>query len=225
MRDGKARSWSGLSRMIAAWAVAGALVLVAFGPAGASADGAGQLRQECIAAALKKPQIGKVGIKHAGSYGGGRTQFAYLEARYGAMPYACHDDNIFKEINDDYYRENQGKAQIFKNGRWTDIISWSEVYGGVWEPDPDPESTWSNVNNQVAFDGDYYSEPPLAHTPTRFDRCRVRILLKESAIRPWPLGYKGRKPPQTFAATVYTIPVPVGRIAPHSGRGCSLLVP
>lgn len=185
----------------------------------------GQLKQECIAAALEKPKIGRVGIKHAGLYGGGRTQSLYLDAEYGAMPEACHDDNIFRAIDDDIYRENQAKGQIFGNGKWINIIDWSFLYGGVSEGDPSGATTWSNVNNQVAFKGTYESEPPLADTPTHFGQCRVRLLLKESAIRPWPLGYKGFKAPPTFAAKIYKVDVPLDRISPHRGNACSLLVP
>jgi hypothetical protein len=210
-------------RVIMVLVATGALGLLALASAGASAMD-GPLKQECIAASLKKPKIGKVGVRHAGSYGGG-TQFIYLDAQYGAMPEACHDDNIFRRITDDIYRDNQAKGQILRNGKWTNIINWSSLYGGVVEGDPSGETTWSNVNNQVAFKGAYESEPPLAHTPTHFDQCRVRILLKESAIRPWPLGYKGRRPPPIFGARIYKVNVPIGQISPHRGKACSLLVP
>ena len=210
-------------RVVMALVATGAFGLLALASAGASAMD-GQLKQECIAVSLKKPKIGKVAIRHAGSYGGG-TQFVYLDAQYGAMPEACHDDNIFRKIDDDIYRENEAKAQVLRNGKWANIVSWSALYGGVVEGDPSGETTWSNVNDQVAFKGKYQSEPPLAHTPTRVDQCRVRILLKESAIRPHPLGYKGRKPPPTFAAKIYKVNVPIGRISPHRGKACNLLVP
>ena len=118
-------------------AATGALGLLALASTGASAMD-GQLKQECIAASLKKPKIGKVGIRHAGSYGGG-TQFVYLDAQYGAMPEACHDDNIFRRITDDIYRDNQAKGQILRNGKWTNIINWSSLYGGVVEGDPSGE--------------------------------------------------------------------------------------
>jgi hypothetical protein len=225
MRNRQAASWSDLGGVIAALVVTGALAVLALGSAGAFADSASRLEQECTAAALEKPEIGRVGIRHAGGYGGGKTQYVYLRAQYGAMPDACHDDDIFRKIEDDIYRANEAKGQILRNGKWTNIIGWSSLYGGVVEGDPSGETTWSNVNNQVAFEGAYESEPPLAHMPTHFDRCRVRILLKESAIRPRPLGYKGRKPPRTFAAKIYKVDVPVGRVFPHRGNACDLLVP
>lgn len=220
----QAASWSDLSGVVAALLAVGVLAVLASNPAAASAEDA-SLERECIAAALQKPELGKVGVRHAGTYGGGRTQSVYLRADYGAMPDACHDDDIFRKIDNDIYRANEAKGQIFRHGRWTDIVGWSSLYGGVVEGDPSGETTWSNVNNQVAFGGTYESEPPLAHTPTHFARCRVRILLKESAIRPWPLGYKGRKPPPTLAARVYKVDVPLGRIYPRMGDACSLLVP
>jgi hypothetical protein len=207
---------------VSAALVAAVLVM---GSVEASAGGASPLEEECTAAALVKPEIRRVSIRHAGSYGGGKTQFVYLRAQYGAMPDACHDDDIFRKIEDDIYRANAAKGQIFRNGKWTNIIRWSSLSGGVVEGDPSGETTWSNVNNQVAFSGVYVSEPPLAHMPTHFDRCRVRILLKESAIRPRPLGYKGRKPPHTFAAKIYKVNVPVGNISPRTGNACSMLVP
>lgn len=211
--------------MGAALAVAGVLAVLALGSVGASAEDPSRLKQACISAALQKPEIGKVGVRYAGTYGDGKTQFVYLRAEYGAMPDACHDDDIFRRIDNDIYRANEAKGQILRHGKWTNIVRWSSLNGGVVEGDPSGETTWSNVNNQVAFKGAYESEPPLAHTPTHFDQCRVRILLKESAIRPWPLGYQGRKPPRTFAARVYKVNVPIGRITPHRGTTCSLLVP
>ena len=207
-------------RVVIVLVTAGVLGLLALASAGASAMDA-QLKQKCIAASLTKPKIGKSGIKHAGFY----NQSVRLDAHYGAMPEGCHDDNIFQKINDDIYRENQAKGQILRKGIWTNIVGWSSLSGGVVEGDPSGETTWSNVNNQVAFKGRYFSEPPLAHKATHFDRCRVRILLRESAIRPWPLGYKGRKSPPTFAAKIYKINVPMRRIWPHRGKACSLLVP
>jgi hypothetical protein len=225
MRNWQAASWRDLVGAGAALVVAAALAVLAVGSAGASTDDPSRLEQECTAAALKKPEIGKVGIRHAGNYGGGKTQFVYLRAQYGAMPDACHDDDIFRKIENDIYRENEAKGQIRRNGKWRNIISWSSLYGGRVEGDPSGETTWSNVNNQVAFEGSYESEPPLAHLPTHFDRCRVRILLKESAIRPRPLGYKGRKPPHTFAAKIYKVDVPIASISPRRGNACDLLVP
>jgi len=207
-------------RVVMALVATGALGLLALASAGASAMD-NHLKQECIAASLKKPKIGKVAIRHAGTYG----QFIYLHAQYNAMPEACHDDDLFREIRDDIYRQSDAKGQILRNGRWTNIIPYSSLYGGVVEGDPSGETTWSNVNNQVAFKGAYESEPPLAHTPTHFDQCRVRILLQESAIRPWPLGHQGFEPPPTFATKIYKVNVPLGRISPHRGKACSLLVP
>lgn len=210
-------------QIVMALVAIGALGLLALTSAGASAMD-GQLKQECIAASLKKPKIGKVDVTHAGSYGR-RVQLVHLNAQYGAMPEACHDDNIFRKITDDIYRDNQAMAQVLRNGKWRRINEWYYLAGGKVEPDPSRETTWSNVNNQVAFTGNYYGLPFSHLTPTHFNPCRVRILLKESAIRPWPLGYKGYKPPPTFAAKVYKVNVPIGRISPHKGKACNLLVP
>jgi hypothetical protein len=221
VQDREASLWGGRPKIVAVAAATMALAIPMLGSARASGDDASQLEQECIAAALVKPKVWDVGVSHAGT----RGQSLSLKARYGAMPEACHDDDIFKKITDDIYRESSAKPQVFDKGKWRWVNDWYGLFGGIDEGDPSGETTWSNVNNQVAFTGEYFSPPPQADKPTRFQACRVRILLQESAIRPHPLGYKGRKPPRVFSTRIYPINVPPAKISPRDGSTCSLLTP
>jgi hypothetical protein len=186
------------------------LGLVLAGP-GTPANSASQ--EGCVAAALKQPRIGNVGVRHAG-HAGGKTQHLYFKARYDAMPDAC-----LKR----FFRASHAKGQVFYKGRWIRINDWHGLYGGTLEVDA--HDTGSHLNTQVAYTATYESPPPLADKPTRFRPCRVRILLKQSVTHPVRHSDSGYHPTHNIAETVYVIPVPVSRISPHRGHACKLLVP
>jgi hypothetical protein len=204
------------------WAILGVTALsvlvfvMALVSVGASASSNPGLKQECIEVALKKPQILRVGARHAGQYGG-RTQSLFLNARYSAMPEACRED---------YYRLSEAKGQASRRGKWRFINDYYPLFGGKIVADPTPPVYGASEElNQVAYTGKYSSDPPLGHAPEHFDPCRVRILLKEALIDPAELEGNTPHALNYFASQVYVVNIPVAQISPHQGRACNLLVP
>lgn len=198
--------------VIAALAATGAVLLFALASAGASAKGGGQLERKCIDVALRKPQIEKVGITHAGQHGP-RYESAYMNVRYGAMPDACRED---------YFRGSHAFGQVYSHGKWIRHNAWYPPRGG--KEVLDPEVNGSHSDQQVAFTGRFESEPPLADMPTRLNPCRVRIRLIQTVSHPEHHSDSGYHPPHYLATKIYSVDVPVSRISPHRGKACNLLV-
>jgi hypothetical protein len=171
-----------------------------------SAQGAdAQLEQECVQAALKRPQILKKGIKHAGRH----SQTGVLIARYDAMPEKCYDGD-----GDDYMRSSSARVQAFRNGKWLNISYEGGVVNQTYNDDGsfDPKP-------QTAYKGEL-QQPPNGHAPDWwYHPCRTRILLREVVSRPLQRnGDSGYIPNPPVATKIYKIGIPPNNIRPHSFR-------
>lgn len=202
--------------VVVVWLVALASLL-ASSATGRTSETTSGLHRKCVQAALKKPKIVKIGIKHAGQvgYGSDPRQTVFLTARYKAMPDECQDD---------YHRGNSAKAQMLYNGNWINSKKWGVYHGwgGLYSAVVDDEGQ-PVIDPQTSFKGTYSDFAGIHDQAWYLTPCRVRILIKENVTHPTEHHYpdSGYHPPDfsnNIAYKIYSVNVPPSHIWPHSFR-------